>query len=494
MSKELLEKLTKDELLELEKILKAAVPDSHAAINSYRPYLKQTIFHAAGAFFPERLLMAGNQLGKTLAGANEVAMHLTGIYPDWWVGKRFDRPIRAWVAGESSLVVRDTTQKMLFGDITEDDSKLGTGIIPTEFIMPDFSRSRGISDAIDTATVKHVSGGMSMVKFKSYEQAREKWQGDTIDLLWCDEEPPEAIFNEGVARTTATKGIILLTFTPLKGASTVVNRWLKADEDDMKFRHVTKMTMYDAEHLSAEDRERLLSQYPEHERDTRLMGIPMQGSGRVFPYADSLIAVKPFEIPTHWPKIVGLDIGIDHPTAAVWLAWDKDADIIYLTSEYRRTGANIPTNAAALMARGDAPIAWPHDAHKRDPGTGLQIRNQYKDAGCNMLSERATWPDGGNSVEAGISELATRMETGRFKVFDTCLLWFEEFRAFHRKDGLLVAKDEDLISATRYAYMMRRYARTDAETLRRKMRHMDGGGVNDSGLVDGANLNLMDMV
>jgi hypothetical protein len=63
----------------------------------YRPYPKQAEFHAAPA--RERLLMAGNQLGKTLAGGFEVAMHATGRYPDWWKGRRFDRPTVGWCCG-----------------------------------------------------------------------------------------------------------------------------------------------------------------------------------------------------------------------------------------------------------------------------------------------------------------------------------------------------------------------------------------------------------
>src|SRR5580765_5990309 len=53
----------------------------------YRPYAKQREFHDAGKAFRERGFMAGNQLGKTLAGSAEAAMHLTGRYPDWWQGR-----------------------------------------------------------------------------------------------------------------------------------------------------------------------------------------------------------------------------------------------------------------------------------------------------------------------------------------------------------------------------------------------------------------------
>jgi hypothetical protein len=72
----------------------------------YRPYPKQQQFHSAGATYRERLLMAANQSGKTLAGGMEAAMHATGRYPEWWRGRRFDRPTVAWVAGETAETIR----------------------------------------------------------------------------------------------------------------------------------------------------------------------------------------------------------------------------------------------------------------------------------------------------------------------------------------------------------------------------------------------------
>src|SRR5689334_16156337 len=68
-------------------------------LKAYRPYTKQAAFHAAGALHDERLFMAGNQLGKTLAGGMEWAMHLTGRYPDKWQGRVFNEPVRLWAAG-----------------------------------------------------------------------------------------------------------------------------------------------------------------------------------------------------------------------------------------------------------------------------------------------------------------------------------------------------------------------------------------------------------
>ena len=75
-----------------------------------------------------------------------------------------------------------------------------------------------------------------------------------------------------------------------------------------------------------------------------------------------------------------------------------------------------------------------------------------------MLAERATWEDGTNGVEAGVQEMLERMQTGRWKVFSTCQNWLSERRLYHRKDGKIVKKIDDVISASRYAYMMLRFA------------------------------------
>lgn len=191
----------------------------------YQPYAKQREFHEAGATHRERLLMAGNQLGKTFSGAAEMAYHLTGQYPDWWNGRRFDRPVRAWVGSKTGEVTRDGVQRLLVGE-PKDQSQWGTGFIPGDAIM-ETSRRMGVADSIDSVLVKHVSGMNSALGFKSYDQGREKWQGETLDVVWFDEEPPFDIYMEGLTRTNATGGMVYLTFTPLLGMSDVVNMFVE---------------------------------------------------------------------------------------------------------------------------------------------------------------------------------------------------------------------------------------------------------------------------
>ena len=194
-------------------------------LSAYRPYARQREFHDAGEGHRERLFMAGNQLGKTLAGSFEMAMHLTGRYPDWWRGRRIEGPGRYWAAGETRLSTRDTVQKLLIGE-PERPEAWGSGAIPADAILTTHRAVR-IANAIDTVTVAHITGGASTLLFKAYEQGRAKWQGDTLNGVWFDEEPPLDIYVEGLTLTNATGGIVMLTFTPLKGMSEVVRMFLE---------------------------------------------------------------------------------------------------------------------------------------------------------------------------------------------------------------------------------------------------------------------------
>jgi phage terminase large subunit-like protein len=161
--------------------------------------------------------MAANRVGKTEAGAYETALHLTGAYPDWWPGKRFDRGIKAWAAGDTSKSVREIVQEKLLGK----PGQLGTGMIPGDSIVHTTAKA-GVSGAIDTVWVRHASGENSHLVLKSYDQRRESFQGSEQSFIWLDEESPLDIYTECLLRTMTTGGLILLTFTPLQGLSEVV--------------------------------------------------------------------------------------------------------------------------------------------------------------------------------------------------------------------------------------------------------------------------------
>ena len=426
---------------------------SRRRLELYTPYHKQQEFHALGASTRERLFMAGNQLGKSLSGAAEMAIHLTGRYPDWWNGRVFTKPPVAWASGVTGESVRDTVQRLLVGR----PGQYGTGFIPADCIVGEPRRAMGVADLLDSVAVRHSSGGESRLYFKRYEQGREKWQGETLDIVWFDEEPPQDIYTEGLTRTNATGGMAYMTFTPLLGMSQIVMRFLNEPSPD---RSVTSMTIDDVEHYSDAQKAAIIASYPAHEREARAKGIPTLGSGRIFPVPEEDIKVAPFKVPDFWPRINGIDFGWDHPTAAVQLAWDRDADTLYITRSYRAREAVPAIHAAAVKAWGPwVPTAWPHDGLQHDKGSGEQLAKQYANAGLLMLAERATFEDGSNGVEAGLMDMLERMQTGRLKVFSNLDEWFQEFRLYHRKDGKVVKEMDDLMSATRYALMSKRKAK-----------------------------------
>ena len=430
--------------------------------DDYEPYKKQIEFHHTIA--RERLFEAGNQLGKTYAGGMEMAYHLTGKYPDWWEGKRFptNKPIKAWVAGESGESTRDNPQRILCGNIGD----WGAGTIP-KHLLGKKSMARGVADLIDNFAVKHVSGKWSQVFFKSYGKGREKWQGETVDVIWYDEEPPIDIYSEGVTRTNKVVGPNIVTFTPLKGMSEVVYRFHDPDNKSEN-RAVIQMTIWDVVreggHYTQDQADSIVEAYPEHEKEARAEGKPMLGSGRIFPIAEQHIKLgSDFQIPRYWPQLIGMDFGWgDHPTAALKGAWNRDADRLILFEEYKRRESTdiVAIHAASIRALGgdQIPVAWPFDGKMGNKQDGTEVAQMYRDAGLYMLEDHATFEAGGFGVEPSIQRCFERMKTGRLVIMEHLTMLFDEIRIYHRKEGKVQAVRDDLISAMRYLEMMLRHA------------------------------------
>ena len=469
-------KLNDEQLKELLETLEAAEKlRRFFKLKFYTPYPKQKAFHAMGALKRERLLMAGNQQGKTYSGAAEMAFHLTGLYPDDWEGRKFDHPVKAWACGESSTLVRDQPQALLCGTPGVEDDK-GTGLIPKDCLI-DTSLARGVTDAFDTIQVKHftngIEDGISVLTFKSYEQGRAKFQSATLDVLWLDEEPDQDVYQECLARITATGGMLFMTFTPLKGRSNVVIRYMDEPSPD---RGVVHMTIDDALHIKPEERQKIIDGYLPHQREARARGVPLLGSGVIFDHPEDGVREPYLEyVPVHWAKIWGVDFGIGHPFAAVLILWDKDNDVIHIHHCVRMADAFPINHAAAMKPIGiEVPVAWPQDGTQREKGSGAQLASLYRKEGLRMHAEHATWPDGGNSTEAGVEEMREREKNGKLKIAAHLSEYFEERRFYHRKDGLIVKIKDDILSAARVAIMMKRFAKPVLLGGKKSMK-MNGG-------------------
>lgn len=204
-------------------------------------YPKHMEFFRNGVQHKERLFLAANRVGKTEgAGGYETTMHLTGWYPDWWEGRRFDKPVRWWIAGKTNESTRGILQDKLLGPVAFDGGRkgfAGTGLVPGETIGQITWKAGGVADLVDTVRVKHTSGGWSTLGLKSYQQGRGSFEGTEQDGIWLDEEPPLEVYTECLVRTMTTGGMVLMTFTPLDGMSDVVLSFLEdgrvASENDV---------------------------------------------------------------------------------------------------------------------------------------------------------------------------------------------------------------------------------------------------------------------
>lgn len=474
------EKPTKADKERMIEVLRAKREAKRAnKLRDHKLYPVQSDVVRATADHTEVAFRAGNQQGKTLTFSYITSIFATGLYPPDWEGRTFSGPTRGWIVGESTTAVRDVAQKYLTG--TEGGEP---GFIPSDRIVK-VIMGHGAGGGIDKLLVRHVGGGTSEITFKSYDQERAKLQGSTLDWVWMDEEPPSEHYTECLARLIATRGLMLVSFTPMYGSGRILPRFNDRNPVAVASRKLIHGTINDAFHLAdPAERARLIATFPEHERKARIEGLPIYGSGAVFEdvtweqiaapfvFRDGKIIHEKFGefdasgIAWLW----GVDFGIAHPFAAVLLAYDAAEDTIYVVAEVKISGAVPAVHASRMRAiarnLGDVRVAWPHDGSQREKGDGETLAAKYKAEGLFMLPRHATHKTGGYFTEPGIVEMLARFRDGRLKVAPNLHLWREEFEMYHRKDGLIVKENDDLMSATRIGVMQIRSAKPPLGTYR----------------------------
>lgn len=427
----------------------------------HRLYDWQREFIASTATHTESMLCAANQIGKTYLGTYIDAVHLMGEYPEEWDGHRFMHAPVVWGLEFSMEKCRDLMQTALFGDYI--GNRFVGGIIPADRIVS-WESAMGTPNAMRTVRVKHISGGISKIQFWSYGQGHHALMGDVVDFFHIDEEPvDQKIGSQVVTRTLngdkGKGGRGIYTFTPENGRTPQIIKFMENPAPDQFF---MRKGWDDAPHMTEEKKAARIAKLKPHEVDMRTKGIPMLGHGRIFDMSEEWVTCEPFEIPPHWHVINGMDFGWDHPQAHIQLVEDRDNERFYLTHSWKGSRMSA-TSAMGVIGRWakNVPTAWPHDGlqHEKGRDGGVRQMQHYVDAGFEMLLEHATWPTGGNAVEAGIYELNQLFMEGRLKVFRGCREFFDEFSQYHRdENGKIVKAYDDTLDALRYAYMMRRYA------------------------------------
>lgn len=414
----------------------------------------------------ESCLCAANQIGKTRVGTTIDAMHLTGEYPEDYPGYKFSFPPLCWCLGYSMEKTRDLLQRELFGEFTPQTGFAG-GLITKDKILG-YESAQGTVNAMRTVRVKHKLG-VAIVQFWSYTQGQHAIMGDVVDWVHVDEEPrDQSIRPQLLTRTIngdrGKGGRIIYTFTPENGRTELVIQFSDTPSLDQSYMQIG---WNDAPHMTEEKKERLLAQYPEHQRKMRSEGEPMLGHGRIYDIADDYILCDPFEIPDFWSVIVGMDFGWDHPQAFVKLAFDPDNDIVYATNSWKasKVSANDAWGATKAWTQG-VPVAWPSDGlmHEKGKDVAMQQKENWSKAGFSLVHEHATWQSGGVSVESGLYEIGDRQRKGTYKIFKGQPDLMAEHRQYHRNEkGQIVKVMDDILDAARYAYMMRRFSKKQGE-------------------------------
>lgn len=404
-------------------------------------YPQHMEFFAAGAEFSERLFMAANRVGKTDAGSFEATCHLTGRYPDWWEGRRFDEPIEMWACGTTSETTRDIVQAKLLGP----HDKPGEGMVPSHLILDKSRRPHGLPGSIESAYIRHVTGGKSLLGLKTYEQGRKSFEGTGKHVIWDDEEPPQDVYTEQLYRTLTTKGIVLVTFTPLQGMSEVVTSFLEPGSDEAR-----EIKMYvqagwdDVPHLDEKMKRQILATTPPWQIGARTKGEPSLGSGAIYPIPEEDIKVPARRWPDTWPRSYALDVGWNR-TAAMFFTQDISTGIYYGYDEHYLSQGEPASHARGIRARGEwlTGVIDPA-ARGRNQKDGSRLVDEYRSLGLTL--EYAA-----NAVETGLLTVWDLLISGRLKIAANCENWFREFRKYHRDDkGNIVKVSDHLMDDTRY--------------------------------------------
>jgi len=437
----------------------------------FRPFEHQKRFFVTGNS-ERRGILAANRIGKTVSTCYETAMHLTGRYPEWWEGKRFNQPITAMVAGEGWGQVAMVLQQELLGsqDVKLKDN-LGTGAIPRDCIMFDTMRSDGANCL--GLEVRHVSGTNSYLLFANYTQEVRQMQGFKLNLAVFDEQPPDDFFSEIVTRTATTQGQVLCSFTPLKGLNGLVSKFWNHEEGYEHIRvswdDVPEYDPWGEPFLLMSTRLQLERDYLPHERDARRNGVPVMGKGAVFQlrnWPTYKTGDYDFRNTSGIERIIALDLGLVNDRTVIslmyWMPREQEAwlhtQIVVKGSEE----AN-PVNYINHLMRPEVfgtPIVLPADASSvgRYTMSSLSIRQLFEQYELNVWPEAIMNPadDQGrttNHKSFGINVMRQMLELGTLHVNENCVEFLREAQNYFVDQHGRFSDPDDCIDSARYALL-----------------------------------------
>jgi len=437
----------------------------------FRPFQHQLRFFATGTS-QRRGILAANRIGKTVSTCYETAMHLTGLYPDWWPGVRFDKPVNVMVAGEGWQQVALVLQNELLGtnDVKIRDH-IGTGAIPRDCIVTDTMRSDG-ANCIGVE-IRHVSGSKSYLLFANYTQEVRQMQGFKLNLAVFDEQPPDDFFSEIVTRTATTQGQVLCSFTPLKGLNGLVSKfWNHEDGYDhirVSWDDVPEYDPWNEPFLLNATRQQLERDYLPHERDARRNGVPVMGKGAVFQirnWPTYKTGTYDFRNSIGILRIIALDLGlVNDKTVLSLVYWDPNNQEAWLDRQIvvKGTEEANPVNYVQHLMRPEVfgcPIVLPPDGGTvgRYTMSSLSIRQLFEQYELNIYPEPIRNPPDEqgrttNHKAFGINTMRQMLELGTLHVNENCVEFLRECQNYYVDDKGRFSDPDDCIDSARYALL-----------------------------------------
>lgn len=430
--------------------------------DTYIPTPKALDFYASGLTARQRLLLGAVRSRKTSLALKEVSCHVHGNYPSWWNGYKYDRPTRWLVGTVKAEKTRDVLQKYLL----EGDPQFGL----KPFIHPDLiadKYSGSLKNSVSKLFVKHVSGGISEIKFSSFSEGASGLQSETFDGVHLDEAPDFDVYQEILFRTTAFgdyKTFVILTMWPERGMDELVSFFMNKGNagESIEDHFYMHCSWADNPTMSEEEKIRLRQGTPEYLLDAREHGIPVFGMGKVFRMKEEIVVTPAFEIPKHFALVYGLDPAATSggTYGVVLMAHDRDNDIIYIVKDYKKSNITPVEHHNNLMhiipdwVTGIAdPAGGGEDQHTRESTLDF-----FRRMGRDLVVANKTK----GKKESIIDEIEMRTRSGKFKIFDTCTNYLDEWRRYSRDDkGKIIKQNDHTLDASFYALSGLHSAKTE---------------------------------
>jgi len=473
-------KLTTEALITIPGPLKNQLQDlsitiaddmKYNSLKYFRPFEHQRAFFRTGQA-DRRGILAANRVGKTTSTCYETAMHLTGQYPDWWEGYRFERPITCMVAGEGWSQVALVLQQELLG--TQDVKiieNLGTGAIPRDCIV--FGTMRNDGANCIGVEIRHKSGVNSYLLFANYTQEVRQLQGFKLNLAVFDEQPPDDFFSEVVTRTATTQGKVLCSFTPLKGLNGLVSKFWNNEPGyeyiRVSWNDVPEYDPWGQAFLLMETRRQLERDYLPHEREARIAGKPVMGKGAVFQLANwptYKTGEYTFAEMRNIHRVIALDLGlVNDKTVITLMYWDPYEKAAFLHKQIVVQGVEeaVPIQYVNHLLRPEVfgcPIVLPSDANT--PGrytmSSASVRELFEQYELNVMPDPIMNPPDPqgrktNHKAYGINQMRQMLEVGSLLVNENCTHFLNEAQNYFVDEQGRFSDQDDSIDSARYALL-----------------------------------------